>query len=86
MMSDTRARASRFARWFGSFDRKGLSGRRTPESPAADGVPVDGVVGDPNGDIDVGVDGGRAGVDGRVAAGTKGCAAGGVEKVGAFGI
>src|SRR6266513_395272 len=36
MMSETSARASRFARWFGSFDRKGLSGRRAPPSETGD--------------------------------------------------
>src|SRR5216110_1055015 len=39
MMSDTSARASRFARWFGSLDKKGLSGRRVPPSPTAGAAP-----------------------------------------------
>src|SRR5450759_367160 len=57
-MSETRARASLLARWFGSLERNGLSGRRGPPSPAAGDAPggfaggrgvVGGLVGDPDG-------------------------------------
>src|SRR5947207_14688169 len=39
MMSETNARARRFARWFGSFERNGLSGRRAPLSEIAGDAP-----------------------------------------------
>jgi len=39
MMSETSARASRFARWSGSLERNGLTGRRAPlAGDATDGV------------------------------------------------
>src|SRR5688572_8563744 len=65
MMSDTRARASRLARWLGSFERNGLRGRLAPLSPTrgADG----------------GVPGARDGVAGRDPPGTNGAEAGGVK-------
>src|SRR5258705_10527767 len=79
-MSETRARASRFARWLGSFDRNGLSGRLAPPSVEAG---------------ETGLGGGpsvRDGVGGRLAPGTKGGADGagngddaGDEKDGAAG-
>ena len=64
MMSDTSARASRLARWFGSFDRNGFSGRRAPLSPI--GVDALGVA--------IGRDGGATRED--VAGGTYGGAEG----------
>src|SRR3954470_10427668 len=45
MMSETSARARRLARWLGSFERNGLSGRRAAASPPLDGVGDDGVGG-----------------------------------------
>ena len=68
-MSETRARASRFARWSGSLERNGLSGRRAPPSPIA-------------GDAPGGVAGGRGGA-GRAAGaeGTNGAADGPVVEV-----
>src|SRR5688500_578975 len=64
-MSDTRARASLFARWLGSFERKGLRGRLAPLSVA--------------GKAEGGVPGARAGVAGREPPGTNGGAAGGLN-------
>src|SRR5450759_600392 len=57
MMSETRARASLLARWFGSLERNGLSGRRGPPSPATGMAPGGfaggrGVVGALDGDPD----------------------------------
>jgi hypothetical protein len=45
MMSETSARASRLARWLGSFERKGLSGRLAPASEGAGAVADAGVAG-----------------------------------------
>ena len=44
MMSETRARASRLARWLGSLERNGFTGRRAPPSPTAVDAPG-GVIG-----------------------------------------
>src|SRR6478672_7203104 len=60
MMSDTSARASLFARWFGSLERNGLRGRLAPPSFVA-GAGAEG-----------GVGGGGGGDAGRIAGGTKG--------------
>src|SRR5437868_3035239 len=68
MISDTNARASRFARWFGSLDRKGLSGRRAPPSPIAGAAP--GGVAGGRGDVGrllAGADGTNGGADGTAA-------------------
>src|SRR5688572_6259990 len=64
-MSDTRARASLFARWLGSFERNGLRGRLAPPSPASE----------PDG----GVAGARGGAAGREPPGTNGGEAGEVK-------
>ena len=49
-MSETRARASRLARWFGSFERNGLRGRLAPPSPGETaGKAPAGVTGDRGG-------------------------------------
>src|SRR4051812_40362913 len=75
-MSETSARARRFARWFGSFERKGFSGRRAPESLTVDGVPAEGVTAADTGEVG-GVEVARAAGVGREAAGgTKGAGAG----------
>src|SRR5690349_5988080 len=44
MMSETSARARRFARWLGSLERNGFSGRRDAASPTAADAPA-GVIG-----------------------------------------
>src|SRR2546423_15608344 len=70
MMSETRARASRLARWLGSLERNGFTGRRAPASP----TPVDapgGVIGGP------GV-GGAGGIEALVA----GCIGAGAGRAG----
>ncbi|MDP9202424.1 MAG: hypothetical protein M3P26_10910 [Gemmatimonadota bacterium] len=72
-MSDTRARASLFARWLGSFERNGLSGRLAPPSLAAPGP-------------DGGGDWVRGGVAGREPPGIKGGAAGAVKAGDAGGV
>ena len=66
-MSETRARASRFARWLGSLERKGLSGRRAPPSALIAEEPEDGVTT------------GRGGVGDREPDGTKGGDAGALK-------
>src|SRR6478672_3764071 len=79
MMSETRARASRLARWSGSLDRNGFSGRRAPLSP-----PDWGTLG--------GVAGGRGGAGARagVAEGTNGaagvCEASAIGRIGGAGL
>src|SRR5436305_1258232 len=78
-MSETSARARRFARWFGSFERKGFSGRRAPESLAADGIPAEGVIAGDTGDV-AGVEAARA--DGGGALGRNGGAIGGAVNSG----
>ena len=93
-MSETRARASLLARWLGSFDRNGLSGRRAPSPVAGDGDGEGGgacVRGGVAGRAPLGTNGGAdgakgdeagaAGVNGNEvgAAGTNGDAAGGVK-------
>src|SRR5450759_2299881 len=78
MMSETRARASLLARWFGSLERNGLSGRRGPPSAATGMAPGGfaggrGVVGGRGGDPD----GTNGGAESPEAAGKAGGAAGG---------
>jgi hypothetical protein len=62
-----------------------LRGRRTPDSPPAEGMPAAGVEDDPKGDAEDGVDVGLAGVDARGDGGTNGCAVG-VENAPALGV
>src|SRR2546423_2202770 len=70
MMSETRARASRLARWLGSLERNGFTGRRAPASPTAVDAPG-------------GVIGGRgAGGVGGIEAVVAGCIGGGAGRAG----
>jgi len=66
MMSETSARASLLARWLGSLERNGLSGRRAPPSPIAGDAPG-GVAGGAGGRAGfgrlAGVDGTNGGTD-----------------------
>src|SRR5438046_6431810 len=80
MMSETSARASRLARWFGSLDRNGLRGRRAPPSPIAGDAPG-GVAGGrcAAGRLPVagGTNGGAEGIGARAVAGVNGEIGGG---------
>ena len=85
MMSETRARASLLARWFGSLDRNGFSGRRDPLSPAKGGATGGlaggrGAAGGLDGDPD-GTNGAAVGPDvpGEAVGRTGGVGAGGVN-------
>src|SRR5690349_3268081 len=81
MMSETSARASRFARWLGSLERNGFTGRRAPAS-ATDGEAPGGVIiigfggcAADGGALDAAVTGGAPGGIGGTAA--RGVGAGG---------